>query len=103
MKSFRSYQHRRILLKEGEVADGDYIIDGGMTVRVRDGYLSDAEDEDGKPLPAIAAEDGSHTEHWRNGVLHCEIGPAVIDIIDRYEEWWLNGRQVQPSQQEQDK
>lgn len=95
MKSFKSYQHRRILTKEGQVASGDYIIDGEMTIRIKDGYLNDAEDADGILLPAIAAADGSHIEHWKNGVLHCETEPAVIDLTDKYEEWWLNGRQVE--------
>lgn len=95
MKSFKSYQHRRILLKEGEIANGDYIIDGEMTIRIKNGYLNDAEDEGGKLLPAIATADGSHIEHWKDGVLHSEREPAVIDNIDNYEEWWLNGRQVE--------
>lgn len=94
MKSFKAYQHRRILTAENEIADGDFIIDGDMTVRIKDGYLNDALDEEGKLLPAIETADGSHTEHWQNGVLHCESEPAVIDNVDGYEEWWLNGKQV---------
>lgn len=95
MKNFKSYQHRRILLKEGEIANGDYIIDGEMTIRIKNGYLNDVLDENGSLLPAISTSDGSHIEHWRDGVLHCEKEPAVIDNIDNYEEWWLNGKQVE--------
>ena len=95
MKSFKSYQHRRILLKEGEIADGDFIIDG-MTVRIRNGLLNDATGEDGSPLPAIMTADSRHIEHWKDGVLHCDGEPAVIDAVDQYEEWWLHGRQVAP-------
>ncbi|MBQ8678324.1 MAG: hypothetical protein IJ530_01010 [Treponema sp.] len=96
MKNFKSYQHRRILLKEGQVCNGDYIIEGEMTIRCKNGFLNDATDENGGLLPAIMTADASHIEHWKDGVLHCEKEPAVIDLIDNYEEWWLNGRQVPP-------
>lgn len=94
MKSFKSYQHQRILTAEKRIADGDYIIDEEMTVRIRNGFLNDAKDNEGNLLPAISAADGSHIEHWQNGVLHCESEPAVIDNVDGYEEWWFNGKQV---------
>ena len=96
MKSFKSYQHRRILLKEGEIADGDIILPDGMTLRFKDRYLNDAEDEQGNLLPAIMTADSRHIEHWKDGVLHCDGEPAVIDAVDQYEEWWLHGRQVAP-------
>ena len=94
MKNFKSYQHQRILLADKTIANGDYIIEGEFTVRIKDGYLNDAEDEEGNLLPAISSADASHIEHWKDGVLHCEKEPAVIDLIDNYEEWWLNGKQV---------
>ena len=93
MRTFKSYQHQRILLSDNSIANGDYIIEG-FTVRVKDGFLNDAVDEEGNLLPAISTEDGTHIEHWKNGVLHCEKEPAVIDVVDNYEEWWLDGRQV---------
>ena len=96
MKSFKIFQHRKFLLKEGEIANGDYILDDGITVRFKTGYLNDATDENGNLLPAISTADGNHIEHWKNGVLHCEKEPAVIDNVDEYEEWWLNGKQVEP-------
>ena len=80
---------------DAAVADGDYILDG-ITVRTKEGYLDDALDEDGKHLPAVETHDGNHVEHWKNGVLHCEDGPAVIDLLDGIEEWWLDGKLVQP-------
>lgn len=53
---------------------------------------------DGSLLPAISTADSSHIEHWKNGVLHCEKEPAVIDSIDGYEEWWFNGKQVEEAE-----
>lgn len=94
MKSFKSYQHQRILTAENEIANGDYIIGGEMTIRTKNGYLCDGADEKGNALPAIELANGTHIEHWLNGVLHCEKEPAVIDNVDGYEEWWLNGKQV---------
>ena len=94
MKSFKSYQHQRILMSDGTLAKGDFIIEGEMTVRVKDGYLNDVFDPEGNLLPAISTADGSHIEHWKMGVLHCETEPAVIDNIDNYEEWWLEGKQL---------
>lgn len=96
MKTFSEYQKQTVLTKEGRIADGDYIfsdINGvEITVRVKKGYLNDVISENGDILPAIETSNGSHVEHWKNGVLHCENGPAVIDIDDDYEEWWNNGK-----------
>ena len=93
MKSYKSCQNQRILLEDKTLAHGEYIIDG-VIVTIKNGYLNDGLDEEGGLIPAIQTETGSHIEHWRNGVLHCETGPAIIDQIDKYEEWWLNGKQV---------
>lgn len=95
MRSFKSYQHQRILLSDRTIADGDFIIESEITVRIKNGYLNDAVGEDGSVLPAISTADGSHIEHWKDGVLHCENEPAVIDSLDGYEEWWLNGRRIE--------
>lgn len=93
MKSFKSYQHLRILTTQGTIADGDYILEG-ITVRIKRGFLNDVVDEDGKILPAVETHDGNHVEHWKNGVLHSEDSPAVVDNVDNYEEWYLNGTLV---------
>ena len=94
MKSFKSYQHQRILLPDNTIANGKYTIDGDFTVIIKDGFLNDEVSEDGTLIPAISTSDASHIEHWKDGVLHCETEPAIIDNIDNYEEWWLNGKQV---------
>ena len=93
MKSFKAYQHLRILTKNGTVADGDYILEG-ITVRITKGFLNDVKDRDGNILPAVETHDGNHVEHWENGVLHCEDSPAVVDNEDNYEEWFINGTLV---------
>ena len=93
MKSFKSCQNQTILLGDKTVAHGEYIVDG-VAIRIKNGCLDDSVDEEGNVIPAVESETGSHIEHWRNGVLHCETGPAIIDQIDGYEEWWLDGKQV---------
>ena len=82
MKNFKQYQYRRIMTKENKVADGDYIIENSVTIRVKNGLLNDSTDEEGNLLPAIETTDGTHIEHWKDGVLHCDKEPAVIDHID---------------------
>lgn len=94
MKSFKTYQHQQIFLQDNSIANGDYIINEELTIRLKNGYLNDVEDNDGNLLPAISSADFSHIEHWKNGVLHFDEGPAVVDRIDNYEEWWQNGKQV---------
>ena len=94
MKSFRSYQKQRILLSDGSLANGKYSIEGDLTIRVKNGFLNDEISEDGHLIPAIMTDDSTHVEHWKDGVLHCEIEPAIIDNLDNYEEWWLNGKFV---------
>ena len=94
MKCFKAYQHQMILLKDNTVADGDFILDEGLTVRIKEGLLNDVVLDSGEVLPAIETANSSHVEHWVNGVLHCETGPAVIDSIDKYEQWWLDGIEV---------
>ena len=93
MKSYKSCQNQRILLEDKTIAHGEYIVED-VAIRIKNGYLDDSLDEEGNLIPAVESETGSHIEHWRNGVLHCETGPAIIDQIDNYEEWWLNGKQV---------
>lgn len=97
MKTNKFYQYQKIILENGDVADGDYITtteDGReFTVRCSDGFLDDVlNDETGELLPAFEMSDSSHIEHWKNGALHCEDGPAVIDVVDGREEWWENGK-----------
>ncbi len=95
MKNYSSYQYRVITTEEGGIANGDYIIDDKVTVRVKNGYLCDSTNEEGDILPAIETSDFTHIEHWKNGVLHCENEPAVIDLVDNYEEWWVNGKKIE--------
>ncbi len=100
MKSFKSYQHQRILLSDNRLANGKYTIEGVFTITIKDGLLNDEVSEDGTLIPAILTADSTHIEHWRNGVLHCETEPAIIDVVDNYEEWWLNGKQVKGTKPE---
>lgn len=95
MKSFKRYQYRRIPTEEGLPASGDYIYPD-VTVRFKNGYLNDSLDEEKKVLSAIETHDGSHIEHWKNGVLHSEKEPAIIDTRDNYEEWYVEGKPVPP-------
>lgn len=95
MKNFRNYQYQKILTKDGEIANGDYVIDELLLIRVKNGYLNDVTDEEGNFFPAIETLDGNHVEHWKNGVLHSENEPAVIDLFDGYKEWWKNGVKIQ--------
>lgn len=90
MKSFKKYQYRGVPTEDGVPANGDYIYPD-ITVRFKDGYLNDSVDEEGNVLPAIETHDGSHIEHWKNGVLHCKKSPAIVDNLDNYEEWYLDG------------
>lgn len=100
MKALKSYQRRIIYTEEGEIANGDYIIDNILTIRVTKGYLNDVENpETGEIFPAIedTAGQGRHIEHWKNGLLHLDNGePAVIDIDDCIQECWINGRKQEP-------
>ncbi len=95
MRNFKQYQYRRILTPENRIAHGDYKIEG-ITIRLKNGFLDDSVDDEGNNLPAIETDDRSHIEHWKNGVLHCENQPAVIDNLDNYEEWWFNGILIPP-------
>ena len=46
MKSFKSYQHKRILLPDNTIANGKYTIDGDFTVIIKDGFLNDEVSEE---------------------------------------------------------
>ena len=95
MKGFRNFQNVRIITEEGTIANGDYIMDD-VIIRCKNGLLSDNTDENGELLPAIETRDGNHLEHWKNGVLHCENAPAIVDNIDNYECWFENGVEYPP-------
>ena len=97
MKSFGKYQNLRIITTEGLLADGDYILPD-ITIRVKGGYLNDSLDEEGRVLPAVESHDSTHIEHWKNGVLHFESAPAIIDNQDNYEERWLDGVRIFPKE-----
>lgn len=98
MQDFRKFQNWRIITEEGTIAHGDYIRkEEGVTIRTDEsGLLNDNPDENGKPLPAIETHDGSHIEHYKHGVLHCVGGPAIIDVADNYELWFVNGKEIKP-------
>lgn len=93
MQTFSDYQHLRIFDAQGNIANGDYVKEE-VIIRTDNGYLNDVIDPDGNYLPAIEFLDGSHYEHWKNGVLHYENAPAVVDIVDKREEWWFNGKKL---------
>lgn len=95
MKDFRNYQYARIITEEGNLADGDYILED-IIVRFKDGLLNDSTDENGEELPALETRDGNHREHWKNGVLHYDNGPAIVDNVDNYECWFNNGVEYKP-------
>lgn len=97
MKDFRNFQNVRIITEEGNIADGDYIMEE-LIIRCRNGLLSDSTDENGDLLPAIETRDGNHLEHWKDGLLHCEDSPAIIDNIDGYERWFVNGVEYTPNE-----
>lgn len=96
MTDFKKHQYRRILTDDGTLADGDYIVDDDngvrYLIRCTDGFLNDCIDENGELLPAVESENGNHIEHWQKGVLHCEKEPALIDVIENIEEWYINGK-----------
>ncbi len=96
MKDCRNYQGVRILTEEGNIANGDYILDE-VTIRCRNGLLNDSVSDEGLLQPAIETHDGSHVEHWKDGFLHCENAPAVVDTLDNYELWFVSGREIPPS------
>lgn len=96
MQSYKRYQNVRLLDSDRRVSHGDYVLEN-INVRVNDGFLNNVvRVEDGQEiiLPAIESFDGHHLEYWENGRLHRKDGPAVIDIDDKYEEWWIDGKRV---------
>lgn len=95
MKDFRNFQNVRIITEEGTIANGDYIMED-VIIRCKNGLLSDNTDESGELLPAIETRDGNHLEHWKNGLLHCEDAPAIVDNVDNYEYWFVNGVEYPP-------
>lgn len=97
MKDFRNFQKVRIITEEGTIANGDYIMDD-IIIRCKNGLLSDNYDENGNVLAAIETRDGNHLEHWKDGLLHCDTSPAVVDNTDNYELWFLNGVECPPKE-----
>lgn len=93
---YENYTNTKVLLKNGKPANGIYA-DCGYILHLKDGYLSDQFTLSGKFLkPAVYSSDLKHTEHWKDGVFHCENGPAIIDGLKNYEEWWIEGKQIEP-------
>ena len=97
MKDFSNYQNVRIITEEGTLANGDYILDD-VIIRCKNGLLHDSTDEVGELLAAIETRDGNHLEHWKNGVLHCDNAPAVVDNVDNYKKWYIEGMECIPKE-----
>lgn len=94
MKVFKNFQYQTIRDENG-VIDGEYETEDGIVIRCKKGYLCDDVVKDGdveEILPAVSTSDTHHIEHWKDGVLHFEKGAAVIDLDDKYEEFWENGK-----------
>lgn len=94
MKTLIQLQNKAILDIDAKLVHG--VVDnlGNYTLRVKNGYLSDFTSKDGSVIPAVESSDFTHIEHWKNGVLHNDKEPAVIDLLEGYEEWWYNGVRV---------
>lgn len=95
MENFKVFQKVRLLTKEQTIANGVYI-DDEVIIRVKEGFLHSDFDNDGDLQPAIETRDGNHREFWKDGLLHNENGPAVIDNTDNYEEWYFEGKKIEP-------
>ena len=59
----------------------------GIILRWKDGRLND---DNG--LPAVEFQD-THTEHYRNGLLHNEGKPAIISDYGTRCEYYTDGKQ----------
>lgn len=93
---FKKFENHKVMLKDGKTANGIYII-SSYILNFENGYLSDQCTQSGKILkPAVYSSDNKYTEHWKNGVLHYDNGPAVSDGFKHYDEWWINGKQIEP-------
>lgn len=93
---FKNFINQKVILESGEIANGFYIT-SSYSLHFINGFLSDKYNKSGKLVsPAVYSTDNKHFEHWKNGVFHFEEGPAVIDGLEHYEEWWINGKQVKP-------
>lgn len=96
MLDLKKHQNFRLtVMQEGKIvlAEGDCIMDG-VVYRFSKGLLNDVIDEEGHVLPAVESQDGNHIEHWKEGVLHCENSPAVVDNVEDIEEWYFEGKKV---------
>lgn len=93
MRSFKEYNGRVVITENGDLAEGTYFI-SDCVLRFKGGLLNNEKDDSGNVLPAIETNDGTHAEYYENGKLHRENGPAVIDVLDGIEEWWLEGNQM---------
>lgn len=93
MKTMKDYNGRVVILENGDLADGTYFVEDWI-LRYKDGLLNNEKGENGEVLPAVEKTDGTHYEYFENGKLHRENEPAIIDLLDDVEEWWLNGNQV---------
>lgn len=88
---FYSYTDKVIKDEEGNVIDGDRLLDG-MILRFTNGMLHS------QGGPAVETKEG-HMEFWKHGKLHREDGrPAVTTICPEntgeYREFWENGVRI---------
>lgn len=96
MKTFSEFQGRKFF-KHHKLFTGKFIDkENGIITRWREGLLNDEVEKDGNVIHAIESLDCTHYEHWKDGVLHCETEPAVIDTLDDREEWWYEGERINP-------
>ena len=93
MKTMKEYNGRITILEDGSLADGTYFIDDWI-LRYKDGLLNNEKGENGEVLPAVEKTDGNHYEYFENGKLSRKDAPAIIDLLEDHEEWWLDGNQV---------
>ena len=99
MKTFKAYQYQRFYDDEKNLLNGSFVNTTDdddpeqIMAHFRDGYLDDGYIEKYEEvIPALQC--GSHYEHWKRGVLHCDGEPAVVDQEDDYQEWWTNGKKI---------
>lgn len=88
---FLQYTDKICRDESGRIQDGDILLPK-MIMRFKNGLLH------GEGEPAVSCTDG-HLEFWKNGHLHKDDGPAVVNIMEQedgidYEEYWINGERI---------
>lgn len=88
---FLQYTDKICRDESGRIQDGDVLFPK-MIMRFKNGLLH------GENEPAVSCTDG-HLEFWKDGRLHKDNGPAVVNIREQpegqdYEEYWKNGERI---------